>query len=118
MSIARITHSGRVTIPKRVREALAIENGDSVFFLVEEGRAILFPIKKKSLSAFRGVFKVTRPYPGIKVIRQELLATLEEARALDTIEAEKLAARIRAELAATGKQFSNSAELIRKDRER
>jgi len=51
-------------------------------------------------------------------LQQELLAILEEATVVDAIEAGKLAARVRAKLAATGRQFSNSADLVREDRER
>jgi antitoxin PrlF len=38
---ARLTSKGQVTIPKPVRDALELENGDSVLFRVEEGRAVL-----------------------------------------------------------------------------
>jgi len=72
LSIGRVTYKGQVTIPKQVREALEIEDGDSVVFVVEEGRAVLYPVKQKSLSAFRGTFKATRPYPGMKAIRAEV----------------------------------------------
>lgn len=72
MSVGRVTYKGQVTIPKQVREVLQIEDGDSVVFVVEEGRAILYPVKQKSLSEFRGVFKATRPYLGMKAIRDEV----------------------------------------------
>lgn len=51
-------------------------------------------------------------------LQQELLATLEEAASMNPLRAERLAATIRRQLAMTGKQFSDSAELIREDRER
>ena len=38
---ARITSKGQVTIPKAVREALALETGDRVVFRVEQHRAII-----------------------------------------------------------------------------
>ncbi|MYA20693.1 MAG: AbrB/MazE/SpoVT family DNA-binding domain-containing protein [Chloroflexi bacterium] len=38
---ARVTSKGQVTIPRAVREALEIVEGDEVLFRVEGGRAIL-----------------------------------------------------------------------------
>lgn len=38
---ARVTSKGQVTIPKAVREALALETGDRVVFRVEQHRAII-----------------------------------------------------------------------------
>lgn len=38
---ARVTSTGQVTIPKAVREALALETGDRVVFRVEQHRAII-----------------------------------------------------------------------------
>ena len=38
---AKITSKGQVTVPKAVREALEIEEGDHVVFRVEGKRAIL-----------------------------------------------------------------------------
>lgn len=38
---ARVTSKGQVTIPKPVREALALSTGDRVVFRVEKHRAIM-----------------------------------------------------------------------------
>ena len=38
---ARVTSKGQVTIPKVVRDALGIEDGDEVVFRVERHRAVL-----------------------------------------------------------------------------
>ena len=38
---ARVTSKGQVTVPKAVRDALGIEEGDEVVFRVEGNRAIL-----------------------------------------------------------------------------
>lgn len=72
MKKARITFKGQVTIPKEIRNALAIKEGDSVIFIVEGDHAILKPIKKKSLLDFYGALSATRPYPGLEAIREEV----------------------------------------------
>ncbi|HVA07531.1 MAG TPA: AbrB/MazE/SpoVT family DNA-binding domain-containing protein, partial [Acidimicrobiales bacterium] len=38
---ARVTSKGQVTVPKAVREALGIEDGDEVVFRVKGSRAVL-----------------------------------------------------------------------------
>ena len=38
---ARVTSKGQITIPKEIREALGIAEGDQVVFRVEQHRAIL-----------------------------------------------------------------------------
>ena len=38
---AKVTSKGQITIPKQVREALGIAEGDQVVFRVEENRAVL-----------------------------------------------------------------------------
>ena len=38
---AKVTSKGQVTVPKAVREALGIEEGDEVVFRVEGDRAVL-----------------------------------------------------------------------------
>ena len=38
---ARVTSKGQVTVPKVVRDALGIREGDEIIFRVEDGRAVL-----------------------------------------------------------------------------
>lgn len=38
---ARVTSKGQVTVPREVREALGIEEGDQIVFRVEEHRAVV-----------------------------------------------------------------------------
>jgi len=52
MQTAKVTFKGQITIPKTVREALNIVEGDSVMLKIEGDHAILRPIKKKPLLEF------------------------------------------------------------------
>lgn len=72
MEKAKITFKGQITIPKKIRNALALKEGDSLIFMVEGDHAILKPIKKKSLLDFYGTLPASRPYPGLEVIREEV----------------------------------------------
>jgi antitoxin PrlF len=70
MNKAKVTFKGQVTIPKEVRNALDIEEGDSIIFAIDEDHAVLKPLKKKSLKDFYGVFPAIRPYPGMETVRK------------------------------------------------
>jgi antitoxin PrlF len=72
MQRAKVTFKGQVTIPKEIRNALNIEEGESVVFVVEGDHAIMKPLTKKSLVDFYGSLPATRPYPGIEAIRKEI----------------------------------------------
>lgn len=50
MEISRISSKGQVTIPKSIREALNLSEGDRVAFIQDEGKVI---ITKASLLALR-----------------------------------------------------------------
>lgn len=72
MAIAKVTYKGQVTIPKRVRQELGIQDGDSVLFRVEDGKATLTRIKRVDLLDLYGAFPATRPFPGKEAIRAEV----------------------------------------------
>ena len=72
MQQAKVTFKGQITIPKAVRDALDIREGDFVTFMVEENHAVLKPLKKKNLLDFYGAFPATRPYSGIETVRKEV----------------------------------------------
>lgn len=40
-AVARVTSKGQITVPKAVRQALGIREGDKVVFRVEGNRAVL-----------------------------------------------------------------------------
>jgi len=69
---AKVTLKGQVTIPKAVRAALSIHDGDAVLFAIEGDRAVLRPLKKKPLRGLYGALPATRPYPGLEAIRREV----------------------------------------------
>ncbi|MFZ2049689.1 MAG: AbrB/MazE/SpoVT family DNA-binding domain-containing protein [Solirubrobacteraceae bacterium] len=53
---ARLTSKGQVTIPKRVRDALELHEGDELLFRVERSRALL--AKAPSFLDFAGTVSV------------------------------------------------------------
>lgn len=68
---ARLTSKGQVTIPRAVREALAIDQGDEVVFRVQGNRAII--ARSGNLLALAGSISVPaskRGTPWAEVIRQ------------------------------------------------
>jgi AbrB family looped-hinge helix DNA binding protein len=72
MEKAKITFKGQVTIPKKIRVALSIAEGDSVIFSIEGDHAVVRPLKKMALDDFYGSFSATRPYPGLDAMRKEV----------------------------------------------
>ena len=50
---AKVTSKGQVTVPKAVREALGIKEGDEVVFRVEGDRAVLGPYARLPRPAAR-----------------------------------------------------------------
>lgn len=49
----RITKKEQVTVPKEIREALGLKRGDSVEFVLQEGRCIL--VKKREINLRRWI---------------------------------------------------------------
>jgi AbrB family looped-hinge helix DNA binding protein len=72
MQKVKITYKGQVTIPKKIRHALAIKEGDSVIFSVEGDHAVVMPIKKTALVDFYGSLPATKPFPGSEAVRKEV----------------------------------------------
>lgn len=60
---ARLTSKGQVTIPKPVRDALGLREGDSVVFRVQDGRATL--AKSDDLIALAGSVAVPDAVKGL-----------------------------------------------------
>jgi AbrB family looped-hinge helix DNA binding protein len=68
-NIATITSKGQVTIPKEIRQALQVKENDQLLFVVEGSQAVIIPLKQRPL---------TRPYPGMDAIREEIRKELGE----------------------------------------
>ncbi|MEX2446858.1 MAG: AbrB/MazE/SpoVT family DNA-binding domain-containing protein [Dehalococcoidia bacterium] len=68
---ARITSKGQITVPRAVREALSLQEGDRIIFRVEGGRAVM--ARTPDLLALAGSVSVPtakRDTPWAEVLRQ------------------------------------------------
>ena len=78
---ARVTSKGQVTIPKSVRDALALDEGDEIVFRVEQTRAIV--AKTADFLEMAGAVTVPsakRGTPWDEVLRQTRRARSEKLR--------------------------------------
>lgn len=73
---ARVTSKGQVTIPKDVREALGITEGDKVLFRLEASRAVL--AKTANLLDLAGSVRVSASKRGVPW--DQVRATTRKAR--------------------------------------
>jgi antitoxin PrlF len=55
---ARITSKGQITIPKVVRDRLGVGPGDALEFDFEGERLEVRPKRRRTISEFRGLFRV------------------------------------------------------------
>ncbi|MBI4495265.1 MAG: AbrB/MazE/SpoVT family DNA-binding domain-containing protein [Chloroflexi bacterium] len=70
MSTATITSRGRITIPRQVREAIGLDSGDQVVFVIEDGKAYLHPVHRRGLERLRGIARGRAPFPGREAERE------------------------------------------------
>ena len=54
MITAKISAKGQITLPKRVRQALAVKPGEQVLFVVEDKTVWLRPLGPSSVQALAG----------------------------------------------------------------
>lgn len=71
-SITTVTSKGQVTIPKPIREALGITERDQLLFVIDGDRAVMIPIRHRSISELFAVLPANRPFPGVQAIRDEV----------------------------------------------
>jgi AbrB family looped-hinge helix DNA binding protein len=67
---AKITSKGQITIPKAVRDELGVSAGDSLRFRVEDGSAVVTPVRKRKLTDFVGIFAVPDDHPAAVKMRE------------------------------------------------
>jgi len=84
VSITTITSKGQITIPKDVRQALGLKAHDQAIFTVEGNRAILTPVRKRSIMELHGALPTTVPFPGHQEIREEVRRRRGEALSQET----------------------------------
>ena len=78
---ARVTSKGQVTIPKSVRDALGLDEGDEIVFRVEQTRALV--AKTADVLEMAGAVTVPsakRGTPWDEVLRQTRRARSEKLR--------------------------------------
>lgn len=54
---SRLTRKCQVTVPKEIRRALRLKEGDTVYFTIEGGKAVLRPAPESFAHALRGLGK-------------------------------------------------------------
>lgn len=70
--VAKVSSKGQVTIPKRIRDKLDIQEQDRLLFSIESGRLVVIPVHHRPLSELHGALPATRSYPGHDEIREKL----------------------------------------------
>ena len=69
MQQATLTSKGQITIPKLVRDSLALHAGDKIeFILTKNNEIMLKPVTKKVDEVFGRLFKADRPAVDIEVM--------------------------------------------------
>ena len=61
MPFSTLTRKGQTTIPKEIRDFLSLKPNDRLFYLVEDGKVILKPIKGDILELRGSVSPKKRP---------------------------------------------------------
>lgn len=72
MHTTTLTQKGQVTIPESVRRALNLKPRDRVLIALDGDRAVLIPLRQRSLSQLRGALPATVPFPGHQQVREEI----------------------------------------------
>ena len=57
MTASKITSKGQITVPKAVREALAVSPGDRVNFVIHEDGSVTVEADSVDLPSLRGIVK-------------------------------------------------------------
>ena len=71
-----MTSKGQLTIPKRIREAMSLQEGDQLVVVVEDEHIALYPVRRRGILGLRGAFAGLQPFPGREAERE---AAMQEA---------------------------------------
>ncbi len=69
--MVKITAKGQITVPKEIREALGVGHGDHFLFRIEEGKAVMYPVKG-SLLDLRGSLKPKNVPEDLEKVREQV----------------------------------------------
>ena len=72
MLTVKVGRRGQITIPRKVRQALDLEEGDGLAFIIDENQVVLQPISQTLLD-LRGSVPVKGPQDFVS-IRQQVIA--------------------------------------------
>lgn len=78
MEVSRISSKGQVTIPKSIRDALNLSEGDRVAFIQDEGKVVITKASLLALSELQEALNKDAKEQGISV--QDLLDELKLVR--------------------------------------
>jgi AbrB family looped-hinge helix DNA binding protein len=77
--VSKVYERGQTVIPKRIRDALAIENGARLQWRVHEGVIQVIPVPADPVQALRGILKGTS-YTFARFLRERQLEREAERR--------------------------------------
>jgi AbrB family looped-hinge helix DNA binding protein len=60
---SKMNSKGQITVPQHIRERLGLEPGDRVEFVVEQGGAVMRPVRSEA-NPFEKYIGITGPFPG------------------------------------------------------
>ena len=80
MPTTRVSSKGQITIPKAVREALGIREGDELLLRVERGEMHAQVIKRRRLTELYGALPATKPYEEIGLVRHLVRKKMAQRR--------------------------------------
>lgn len=66
MYCSKVTSKGQITVPKAVREALALREGDRMSFLIHNDGTVTVEAESVDLSSLRGMVKSAGRHVGIE----------------------------------------------------
>lgn len=80
MDKATVTGKGQVTLPRRIREALAIEAGDKLMFDIQEGELRVRVLHGRSVSELFASLLGVEAYAGTEAEREAAQAGFRESQ--------------------------------------